>query len=218
MNIVLLSGGMDSAVVLAIARTTGPVTAITFDYGQQVDPHGTGELVAAVADVQGEEGGIMKRDEQLTTAKAYYDSNAWRAEPVERRIRFLASLFLLDDDGEALGIDSTQDLLRFTNKLCKEIVSQPDVEQASPMALFEMGGDSIVGFRASGEVTCTLFRTLPDGRTARLDFPARPITGESFRRGMRSHFRLRNAIHAARYWKRRCIGALGVYVATKGRE
>jgi 7-cyano-7-deazaguanine synthase len=33
-NVVLLSGGMDSAVVLAIARKTGSVMSITFDYGQ----------------------------------------------------------------------------------------------------------------------------------------------------------------------------------------
>lgn len=35
MNIVLLSGGLDSAVVLALALQTGPTLALSFDYGQR---------------------------------------------------------------------------------------------------------------------------------------------------------------------------------------
>jgi 7-cyano-7-deazaguanine synthase len=34
-NIVVLSGGLDSAVCLALAATEGPVLALTFDYGQR---------------------------------------------------------------------------------------------------------------------------------------------------------------------------------------
>lgn len=42
-SIVLLSGGMDSAVALSLAREAGSVAAITFDYGQA----NRGEIAAA---------------------------------------------------------------------------------------------------------------------------------------------------------------------------
>jgi 7-cyano-7-deazaguanine synthase len=44
-NVVLLSGGMDSAVALALAKKDGQTIAVTFDYGQA----NRGELVAADA-------------------------------------------------------------------------------------------------------------------------------------------------------------------------